>query len=179
MSIAREVNTVDALVVTGVRVDMSASTRVPSPRRSRLNRASHAAALTIASCALFATSCAKPPADFDVPANASRGTTTADENDIDAAVEVAVGRHEMAVVQMLRYSRDPHVVRRYELRTVTDEPAWLEVRRAGISSRTEPVQLELRASVGAFGDANREKALLETVTRRLNQLAGVRVAPIR
>jgi hypothetical protein len=71
------------------------------------------------------------------------------------------------------------VVRRYELRTVTDEPVWLEVRRAGISSRNEPVELELRASVSAFGDAKREKALLESVTRRLNQLAGVRVAPIR
>jgi hypothetical protein len=179
MSVARAVNDADSLLVTGAAAGLGASTRVPAPRRSRLSRTSHAAALTIASCALFANSCAKHPADFDVPLNASRSATTADENDIDAAVEVAVGRHEMAVVKMIRYPRDPHVVRRYELRTVTDEPVWLEVRRAGISSRNEPVELELRASVSAFGDAKREKALLESVTRRLNQLAGVRVAPIR
>lgn len=158
---------------------------IGSPAESRTSthhaprRGSQTALLAAACLAISAGSCATPPANIELPAKASRAATTADENDLDAAVEIAVGKHEMAVIRSLSFSRDPHMVRTYELRTATDEPAMLEVRRTSISSRTEPVELELRASVGAFGDAEREKAFLESVRRRLNQLAGVRVAPIR
>lgn len=111
--------------------------------------------------------------------DASRVTSRGDANDIDAAVEVAVGRVEMSVVRTIRTSQDPHVLRIYELRAANDEPAVLKVRRAGITIENQPVTLELAASFGRFGNPERERALLDAVTRRLGQLAGVQVAPVR
>jgi hypothetical protein len=111
--------------------------------------------------------------------DASRLSTNADADDIDAAVNVAVGRVEMAILQTIRTSPDPRVLRIYELRAVTDEPAVLKVWRTNSDGEAGPVSLELAASFGRFGNPARERALLEAVRRRLIELRGVDVAPIR
>jgi hypothetical protein len=153
---------------------------MPARRSSvRVRRCALVVTITLPALLATITSCAASPESITLPASATRSTATADENDIDASVEVAVGLHEMAVVRTLGGNADPAVVRVYELITVTDEPGSLEVRRENASGSQQPAPLTLRARVGTFGDPPREAALLKSVKRRLEQLAGVEVAPIR
>lgn len=101
-------------------------------------------------------------------------TVTADWNDVDTSVAVAVGQVEMAVLSV--DASDP-LVRRYQLRTSTDRGGTL------IAERDEPgegesVPITLTASIGVAGDDRYQEALLRYVTRRLEQLRGRDVAPI-
>ncbi len=102
-----------------------------------------------------------------------------------AAVEAGARAAEMAVVGS-RESNDGRT-KTYQLVTVTDEPAQVvaQVRGgAGMSStRTWGAAggagpIEISASVGRFGDVQRERKLLKAIRQRLEQLSGVDSAPL-
>jgi hypothetical protein len=94
---------------------------------------------------------------------------TGDWDDVDAAVDAGVSAAEVAKVDV-RSSPDLST-RTYQLRTITDEPAWLIAQRAGTG------RVSLGARVGRFGDPERESRLLRAVSERLNALYGVDWAP--
>lgn len=85
---------------------------------------------------------------------------------------------------VLSANRADEAQRIFELKTVSDQPAWLLVTRnadaAGESSSITlgresggaPENLVLRAKVSRFGDPERERALLRAVAHRLQQLKG-------
>lgn len=108
-------------------------------------------------------------------AGGSELLVSADWDDIDAAVDVGVSQVEMAVVSRNAgpgwggRGGDP-VRRLFELKTVRDEPAWLEVSRG--TSGDAVSRVALRAKVGRFGDKKREGALLRAVGQRLEVLHG-------
>ncbi len=95
---------------------------------------------------------------------------TGDWDDIDAAVDAGVSAAEVAKVDV-RSSADS-LTRTYQLRTITDEPAWLIAQRTGVG------RVSLGARVGRFGDPQREAGLLRAVAERLNALYGVDWAPL-
>jgi hypothetical protein len=95
----------------------------------------------------------------------------ADWNDVDAAVEVAVKKAEVALDGPPRRSQGRTV---YPLRTVRDEPGELTV------ERSEGDLITVSAKLGRFGeDKDREARLVGAVTRRLKDLRGVEHAPIK
>jgi len=107
-------------------------------------------------------------------------TLVGDWADLDAAVEVAGTRLELAPVGTT--SNSPRL-RVYELRSPGDEPAWLIAERSdefsGVLPEVAPSQaITLRARFGRFGDRGREAALVDAVAGRLRQLAGVDYAPL-
>ncbi len=77
--------------------------------------------------------------------------------------------------------------RTFQLVTVGDEPARLVAMTRG-SAQTPAAKswgaaggagaIELSASVGRFGDTDRERKLLRAVRRRLEQLSGVDSSPL-
>lgn len=109
-----------------------------------------AGALGLASCA---SESASPPA-----AIALSKLGDGDWDDIDAAVDVGMSAAEVARVDA-RTSPDGRT-RTYELRTSTDEPAWL------IARREEDGRVGLGARVGRFGDPEREQKLVRGVAAR-------------
>jgi hypothetical protein len=122
-----------------------------------------AGALGLASCA---SESASPPA-----AIALSKLGEGDWDDIDAAVDVGMSAAEVARVDA-RTSPDGRT-RTYELRTSTDEPAWL------IARREEDGRVGLGARVGRFGDPEREQKLVRGVAERLKSLHGVDWAPVK
>ncbi len=122
-----------------------------------------AGALGLASCA---SESASPPA-----AIALSKLGDGDWDDIDAAVDVGMSAAEVARVDA-RTSPDGRT-RTYELRTSTDEPAWL------IARREEDGRVGLGARVGRFGDPEREQKLVRGVAERLKSLHGVDWAPVK
>ena len=93
-----------------------------------------------------------------------------DWDDIDAAVDVGMSAAELARVDA---STSPDgLTRTYELRTITDEPAWL------VARRQEGGRVGLGARVGRFGDPQREEKLIRGVAERLKTLYGVDWAPV-
>lgn len=123
--------------------------------------------------AVFAVMCVAACAG--VPAEPAQAITlsksaSGDWDDVDAAMDVGVSAAEMAIVNS---STSPDgSTRLYELRTVTDEPAWLKAQRG------EDGRVSLGARVGRFGDAAREQKLVESVAARLKALYGVDWAPV-
>lgn len=117
---------------------------------------------------------------------ASPGVTAVlwgDWDDVEAAVQVAAGRSEMAIVHVVGLRLNPAEAARvptrrcvFELRTAGDEPVRLEFRAA---STTDPGDIVAEAHVGRYGDRGREEHVLAEVRRRLADLAGVDWAPIR
>jgi hypothetical protein len=104
-----------------------------------------------------------------------------DWDDLDAAVEVAASKVEMSVLSSTDPSSNPRVFR---LVTVTDEPGRLTVRRSPPTrppgaSPPAPELFQVEASVGRFGDPQREQALIDAFRRRLEALAGVDFAPLK
>lgn len=93
-----------------------------------------------------------------------------DWDDIDAAVEVGMSEAEVARVDASTSSDG--LTRTYELRTITDEPAWL------VARREEDGRVGLGARVGRFGDPEREARLIRGVAARLKALYGVDWAPV-
>jgi hypothetical protein len=157
-------------------------------------------------CIPLLTGCTGAPQTTQFSSTSSDSTlgVEADWNDIDAAVAVAVGRVEMAVVSANpRRSPFPEAdgatSRTFELKTVRDEPAWLLITRGDTtpgadprhrammdaldtapapSTPPAPEMLVMRARVGRFGHAERELALLRAVAHRLEQLKGVETFPV-
>lgn len=93
-----------------------------------------------------------------------------DWDDIDAAVDVGMSAAEVARVDASTSSDG--LTRTYELRTITDEPAWL------VARREEGGRVGLGARVGRFGDPRREEKLIRGVAERLRALYGVDWAPM-
>lgn len=121
-----------------------------------------AGALGLASCA---SETVTPPSAISI----SR-LGDGDWDDIDAAVDVGMSAAEVARVDA-RTSPDGQT-RTYELRTITDEPAWL------VARREEGGRIGLGARVGRFGDPEREAKLIRGVAERLKALYGVDWAPV-
>lgn len=99
----------------------------------------------------------------------------ADFNDVDAAVDIAVGRVEAAVLS----SNQTPSGWEYSLVLLHGEPGRLSV------SKVEPAGddatsglLELRASLGLWGMPSLERKLESDVATRLDQLSGVDFAPL-
>jgi hypothetical protein len=119
----------------------------------------------------------------------SSGTTlqaVGDWNDIDAAVEVAVKKAELAVVEARDATDERGRAQRvFTLVGLGNEPAELIVTAKGGAgdksslAQAGPVAMQLSASVGRFGDAAREKTLVNALRARLGQLSGVDFAPLR
>lgn len=95
----------------------------------------------------------------------------ADWNDVDAAVEVAVKKAEVALDGPARREARRVV---YRIRTVSDEPGELVV------ERSDGDVLTVSASIGRFGEGKEQEArLVGAVVRRLKQLRGVEHAAVR
>ncbi len=97
-----------------------------------------------------------------------------DWNDLDAALEVGQLVAEVAVVGSSPPASDP---RRFELVTGSDEPGWLVAQRPGTRG-DDPGPIHMSARLGRFGDAPRERRLLDAIARRLEELSGVDSAPL-
>lgn len=116
---------------------------------------------------------------------AERVLATGDWNDVAAAVDAGARAAEMAVVNSST-SEDGRT-RTFALVTATDEPARLTAttKSSEAATRGKPWgaaagagPIELSASVGRFGDADRERKLLRAVRQRLERLSGVDSAPL-
>jgi hypothetical protein len=119
--------------------------------------------------------------------SASTSEVNADYDDIDAAVAVAAGKNEMAVLWSNQRSESP---RRFYLKTVRDEPVYLFIGRQPSFEPPRPSQrnqtgakppedLVMRCTVGRWGDDRREEDLLDAIEDRLDELRGKDAAPIR
>lgn len=104
---------------------------------------------------------------------------------MNAAVEAGARAAEMAVVSSSQ--SDDGRTRTYQLVSVTDEPAQVVAQiRGGASVSSTPSwgaaggagPIEISASVGRFGDVQRERKLLRAIRQRLEQLSGVDSAPL-
>lgn len=111
-----------------------------------------------------------------------------DRDDIWAAVTLAMTSNEMAVVDAYY---DPPDSRTYFITTIRDEPVRLVLTGPGFGEGGTiygPMydgpfgrggEITIEATVGRFGDPERERRLVRDVARRLEQLSGVRVSPVR
>lgn len=126
--------------------------------------------------AVLAAACSAPARRETPPVLASPVSLTAhgDWNDVDAALEVALTRAQMAILS--RSADGPDRIT-WQLLSVRDEPAQLTAARP--PGRTQnPTDITLEARIGHFGDPQREEQFLKYVERRLEQLAGVDYAPL-
>lgn len=107
-----------------------------------------------------------------------------DWDDLDAAVEVAAGANQLAVVRRVEVGAWE---RMYELVTVTDKAVVISARVVDESltiaveeesAKRESVTIELTCRYGHAGDAGRESTVLRSVVRRLSQLRGRDFAPL-
>ncbi|MBM4108340.1 MAG: hypothetical protein FJ255_05935 [Phycisphaerae bacterium] len=96
-------------------------------------------------------------------------TAAGDWEDVDAAVSLAVGEAEVAVVE--RLAPAPGRIE-FRLLSAGEEPGLLVVERRGDG-------LSLEARVGRWGRPETERRLIERVARRLARLRGVEAAPAR
>ncbi len=115
---------------------------------------------------------AQPGGGIDQPLPHNTGHTTsvaADFDDVDAAVNAVLPRHEMA---LLRSETFDGTIKRYEAVSIEDWPVLIIATRADES-------VQLRCAVGRFGRAGTETALLNDIQARLEQLAGVDTSPLR
>lgn len=99
-----------------------------------------------------------------------------DWNDVGAALAVGSGKLYLAITDARQI--DENEVE-YDFVDVIDQPGFFTARRNPGPDSPEPEYIELGASIGRFGDETRERELLEAVAKRLGDLAGVDVAPIR
>jgi len=91
-----------------------------------------------------------------------------DWDDVPAAVAAAVRNQEVAIVSR---SSDGNQWT-FTLLTIRDEPGQL------VATSLDGA-IALRCTLGHFGDADREKQLLDRTARRLSELAGVGARPLR
>jgi hypothetical protein len=119
----------------------------------------------------------------------TQATAMADWDDIEAAMDVAISKLEMAVEarpsrEELRSDQRGAECVEYKLVTIRDEPARVLFCRNkklawsdGSAAGPEPITILVR--VGRWGDSAREEELLKAIRARLNDLKGVDWAPIR
>ncbi len=97
------------------------------------------------------------------------GRLSAPARDLDPAVRFAASRVEMVVESI---SAADGGDRRYELLTLRDEPAVVEIHSdAWPDDDRAPAPIAIEARVGRFGDADRERALVRAIARRLRDLS--------
>lgn len=128
---------------------------------------------------VFAGCATPPPLPAQVRNQASSlGEVIGDWDDVETCVSTGAYQSEMAIERVMRPDPDTIV---FELLTITNEPARLEMERIGGDGKVpgESERMELRASVGLFGSRDWEERLIGRVSRRLTELRGVDVAPIR
>ena len=117
------------------------------------------------------------------PAIYSDGTTSlamAEWKDVSPALIIALDRSQLNVVNTTRSEDGLSVT--FELLGVHDEPGKLTLTRKapGLAEKGEgPIPIEITATIGRFGDRDRERQLIADFRRRLGDLAGVDVAPLR
>jgi hypothetical protein len=138
--------------------------------------------VVVAACVIGGCASIEQPVDATgatgavaMPAGGSGRRVVADWDDVHPAVSLMAQQVEMAMLDWSPGHRGVAAAReqRFELLTVGDEPAEL------VARREDGGVIELSARVGRFGDARRERALVEVVARRLEDLAGVEVRPLR
>ena len=99
-----------------------------------------------------------------------------DWDDVGAGLAVGCGKLYLAITDARRIDDDEV---EYDFVDVIDQPGFFTARRNPGPDSHGPEYIELGASIGRFGDEKRERELLDAVARRLGDLAGVDVAPIR
>lgn len=97
-----------------------------------------------------------------------------DWDDVSASVAAAVRDQEVAILSEVK--TDDVVT--FELLTIKDEPGRLEARRGKGEAGGGESTITLTCRLGHFGDADRERALMDRTARRLKELAGVGAAPL-
>jgi hypothetical protein len=100
----------------------------------------------------------------------------ADWNDVEAAAIVAVDRNETVILSQsateLEYT--------FEIMSILDQHGKLIAQRdPGDVGATKPIPIRLRCEFELAGDAARSSAILDQARRRLSDLAGVDVRPLR
>jgi hypothetical protein len=106
----------------------------------------------------------------------TRTELSADWNDVASAVGVGLGQVGIAPVRVDRSDPSRAV---YTLRTARDEPGELTLERLAEPAAADPVAIAITCSIGRFGDPTREADVIQSVARRLEQLRGVEIAPIK
>jgi hypothetical protein len=120
-----------------------------------------------------------PPGEPTVASGGSTRRVTADWDDVHAAVDLAVSQSQAAMLgQRDRGGADRCTV--YDLLTIRDDTGILEIcrEREGPPVTDRPEPLVITARIGAAGDANYEKMLLDYLEKRLTQLIGDKAAPV-
>lgn len=98
---------------------------------------------------------------------------TGDWNDVEASVLAALSDNEVAIL----HEELGDTKQKFELLRVTDDAGWIVAMRESTAD-TDRIRIRLTAKIGYFGDPPRERKLLDSVARRLRQLAGVEYRPI-
>jgi len=127
----------------------------------------------IAGTACIAACASITSPDIEFPPGAAQSQATADWDDADSAVIWGANNAEWVVA---KWGSADENTRLYELRNPAGTSALLRIQRPPAQPNGP---LELTASVGPIGDAAAERALIAGVERRLADLRGVEVAPIR
>lgn len=111
------------------------------------------------------------PGESTSESGVSRTVVVGDWDDLEAAALAAVDAIDTVVVTTTPDGPDRVI---FELKTVRNEDGRLIATKA---SATGPDRLNLEATIGRFGDAVRERRLLDAMAARLKQLHGVEFAP--
>lgn len=124
-----------------------------------------------------------------VDSTGTRTTVQADWDDLDAALDVGFSAIEAALLQ--KDQPQPGLVV-CSLVTILDDEGVVEFQQldpppsapspdaARDPSPTGPVTIQIRASIGRFGEQHQsERTLVQTIRRRLIQLRGKDAAPVR
>ncbi|HZW09936.1 MAG TPA: hypothetical protein VFF69_08535 [Phycisphaerales bacterium] len=96
----------------------------------------------------------------------------------DVRSSVGVGLSQVGIAPLRVNSPEPDRLE-YALRTPRDEPGRLTLERLAPAHEPDPVAIAITCSIGRFGDPEREAQLVARIRRRLEQLRGVEIAPIR
>lgn len=149
--------------------------RAPAAPRPR-PRMRHApigllAALALAGCQ------AAPRTPAYTTATPATTSLDADRDDVFGAVFVTAVRHEMAITDTAYPDPDTRV---YLLVTAADEPVTLTLTGpgAGLPGSRQTGPLEITATIGRFGNDDREHAFVRDLARRLEQIRGEVAAPL-
>jgi len=133
--------------------------------------------LFLAACGPSEYSKARTPIDASEP---TRAIVLADWNDVEAAVENAVIRAELAPLSTTP-RQDPGGRRRFEftfLATDDSRMTLLVTQGAAGAGERAPGDIELEATTRPRRDAKRERALVDGVVKRLRALTNVDFAPL-
>lgn len=140
-------------------------------------------ALGVAVLVAFAHGCgvARVPIDSAIEGDPPRIVVIGDWNDVDAAVDVAATRAELAPLSdhTLRHT-DGTREKRFVLLAADDARAVLRARQATPGAgEAGPGPIEFEAMISPRRDVAREKRLLSAAASRMRDLAGREWAPLR